>query len=310
MPGGSLDTLTLHQLQVFAAVAREGSFGRAAEALLISVPSVSDQVRLLERSVGARLLERSPGKRWVALTPAGELLLQACTQLEASLTDALRQIRALPSGLEPMTVAFGASLSFGGYAFPRLYEGFHRRYPEITVNLQIGNRIEVLDGLRRGRLDCGVVLGPIDVPELTVETLGSEIEVVLAGPPGHRLAGGDRPAAFSVLAGEQFVVPGDISPISQGLMRLSTARGTRLSIGWRVGNIEAQIQAIASGVGIGPTLLEAIDRRVAAGEMSLLNVEGFPFTVQQYLMHRPGQLHGAGLAFREFLLDHAGRAAD
>src|SRR5258707_12750574 len=114
MSSGLLAGLTLHKLEVLAAVAREGSFGRAAEALLISVQSVSDQVRSLERGLGARLLERSPGKRRVQLTPAGELLLQAYEQLEASLTDALRQIRALASGSEPLTVVFGASLSFGG----------------------------------------------------------------------------------------------------------------------------------------------------------------------------------------------------
>jgi molybdate transport repressor ModE-like protein len=302
MAPGRLASLTLHQLHVFAAVAREGSFGRAAEFLTISVPSVSDQVRSLEHVVGARLLERSPGRRGVRLTTAGELLLQSYAQFEASFEDALRQMEALEAGPEQPTITFGASMSFGGYAFPRMYEAFHRAYPDVAVHLEIGNRVEVLDGLRHGRLDLGVVLGPVEVPELTIELLDADVEVVLVGPLGHRLAA-NRTAPFSELSAEHIVTPGEMSPIFQALMRLANQRKTRLHVAWRVGNIEAQTQAIASGVGIGATVRDAVEQRVAAGQLSLLNVEGFPLRLQQCLMHRPGQLTAAGDVFRTFLLD-------
>jgi DNA-binding transcriptional LysR family regulator len=75
-------TLDLRDLEVFLAVARRGSFGRAANELLVSQPAVSERVRNLERALGARVFERTT--RGAALTPAGEQLLpyaQRCTAL-------------------------------------------------------------------------------------------------------------------------------------------------------------------------------------------------------------------------------------
>jgi LysR family transcriptional regulator, low CO2-responsive transcriptional regulator len=303
-----LTLLTLHQLRVFATVAREGSFVRAAEALLISVPSVSGQIKSLEDIVGARLLERSPGKRGGRLTDAGTILLHAYEQLETSLEDSLRQIQSIQAGPEQGTIAFGASLSFGGYAFPRMYEAFHRAHAGIAVNLEIGIRAEILGGVRRGRLDFGVILGPVDAPDLILEPLGQEVEVVLVGPPGHRLAG-ETTVPFGELSNEQFVAPGDISPIARAVTQLAAARDTVINIAWRVGNIEAQTQAIASGLGIGATIVDAAQQRLEAGQLSLLNVEGFPLRLQQVLMRRPGQLTPCATVFRRFLLDHSPRWA-
>src|SRR4030088_14348 len=212
--------MTLHQLQVFASVAHEGSFARAAEVLLISVPSVSDHVKSRDGVVGARLLERSPGRRGVAVTEAGAILLRCYDQLELALESGLREIQILQQG-DGGSIAFGASLSFGGYAFPRLYETFHRTHGAIDVNLEIGNRTEVLEGLRRGRLDLGVVLGPVDVPRLVVEPFGPAVQVVLVGPAGHTLANIPVPAPFRELAAEQLVLPGELSPISQAGDRLA-----------------------------------------------------------------------------------------
>jgi LysR family transcriptional regulator, low CO2-responsive transcriptional regulator len=297
--------MTLHQLHVFATVAHEGSFVRAAEVLLISVPSVSGQVKSLERVVGARLLERSPGRRGVSVSDAGAILLRCYDELELALENGLREIQMLQRG-EGGSIVFGASLSFGGYAFPRLYEAFHRTHAAIDVNLEIGNRAEVLEGLRRGRLDLGVVLGPVDVPKLVVEPFGPDVQVVLVGPAGHPLATTGVPAPFRALAAEQLVLPGEVSPISQAVDRLAAVYNTSLHIAWRLGNIEAQSQAIASGVGIGATILDAVAQRLASGQLALLHVEGFPVLLEQCLMHRRGHLSTAAQAFRQFLLEDRG----
>jgi molybdate transport repressor ModE-like protein len=293
--------MTLHQLHVFASVAHEGSFARAAEVLLISVPSVSDQVKSLERVVGARLLERSPGRRGVAVTDAGAILLRCYDQLELALENGLREIQVLQQG-EGGSIAFGASLSFGGYAFPRLYEAFHRTHAAIEIRLEIGSRTEVLEGLRRGRLDLGVVLGPVAVPRLAVEPIGPPVQVVLVGPAGHPLANRTAPVPFRDLAGEQLVLPDGSSPISQAVDRLAAVHNTSLHVAWRVGNIEAQSQAIASGVGIGATIVDAVAQRLASGQLAMLHVEGFPVLLEQCLMHRPGHLSTSAEAFRQFLL--------
>jgi DNA-binding transcriptional LysR family regulator len=221
------------------------------------------------------------------------------------LESSLREIKILQQG-EAGSIAFGASLSFGGYAFPRLYETFHRTHGTIEVNLEIGTRIDVLDGLQRGSLDLGVVLGHVDVPRLVVEPFGPPVQVVLVGPAGHPLANVTAPAPFRELAAEQLVLPGEVSPISQAVDRLAEVHNTSLHVTWRVGNIEAQTQAIASGLGIGATILDAVAQRLASGQLALLRVEGFPVLLEQCLMHRPGRLSTAAQAFRQFLLEDRG----
>ena len=169
-------SLTLQQLRVFVAVAREGSFSRAASALLLSGASVSEQIRGLETIVGTRLVDRSPGRRDVVLTDAGRLLLPVCADFFRSLETSLGEIQAAqkPNGI----VAFGASPLFGGYVFPRLYEAFRRRHPDITVRVEIGPRREMFEALRRGALDLGAMTAPpgpipgLDDGSLLVEPFG------------------------------------------------------------------------------------------------------------------------------------------
>jgi len=103
--------LTLHQLQVFAAVAQEGSFTRAAQDLFVSEPTVSEQIKLLEQVVGASLFSRA-SRRPIRMTMAGEKLVEAVNQVFGCLEDALRDIAALQRATEGR-VAFGAGRGFG-----------------------------------------------------------------------------------------------------------------------------------------------------------------------------------------------------
>lgn len=298
-------SLTLQQLRIFVAVAREGAFSRAASALFISGASVSEQVRGLENIVGARLFERSPGRRDVALTEAGKLLLPICADFFRALEAGLGDIQSLR---EPdVSVTFGASPLFGGYIFPKLYESFRRRQPGISVRVKIGPRREMIETIRRGALDLGAITappGPIDGLEdgsLLVETFGPGTDVVLIGPPGHRLAGPNM-APIRELAAEAIVMPEGPSPMRDTLIRLAAAGGVSLRIAWEVRNLEAQIQAVSSGIGITPTMMEVVASRVAAGQVSVLNVEGFPFRFDLTMIRRPEPLPPAAQAVYDHLM--------
>lgn len=300
-------SLTLQQLRIFVAVAREGQFSRAASALFISGASVSEQVRGLETIVGTRLFERSPGRRDVALTEAGRLLLPICADFFRALEVGLGEIQSLS---EPdSTVMFGASPLFGGYIFPRLYESFRRRHPGISAMVEIGPRREMLDALRRGTLDLAAMTapaGPIEGLEdgsLLVETFGNGTDVVLVGPPGHRLAG-RSPAPIRELATEGIVMPLDPSPMRDTLIRLASEGGVHLRTAWEVRNLETQIQAVSSGIGITPTMMEVVASRVAAGQVAVLNVEGFPFRFELTMLRRSEPLSPAAQALYDHLMSH------
>jgi DNA-binding transcriptional LysR family regulator len=303
-------SLTLQQLRIFATVAKEGTFARAATALFISGASVSEQIRALETVVGRRLFDRSPGRREIVLTEAGRLLLPICAEFFRSLEVGLGEIQALDA--PDCVVKVGASPVFGGYVFPRLYEPFRRKHPEITVRVEIGPRREMLEHLRRGHLDLAALTSPpgridgLDDDSLLVEAFGDGADVVLIGPPGHRFAGGD-PVPLRDLADEPLIMPEGPSPMRDTLLRMAADAGASLRVVWEVRNLEAQIQAVVSGLGITLTMMDAVASRVAAKQIELLAVEGFPVHFEVSLIRRPEPLTPAAQAVREHLLRQPAR---
>src|SRR5258708_6730867 len=159
LPGG-LRAVTLHQLQIFTAVATEGGFSRAATKLLISEPAVSEQIKLLERALATRLVNRRPGRRGLSVTESGELLLETCTRVFGDLESAFRRIELL-NRQRHATVSIGAGPNFGSYELPQLYASFHRVHPDITVSVSLHDREELIQGVRRGTMDMAVVVGPV-----------------------------------------------------------------------------------------------------------------------------------------------------
>ena len=125
---GRLYSGTLQKLRIFAAVARERSFAKAADATLLSAPTISDQIRSLENLIGMRLLHRSRGRRVVELTEAGEILLQSYNEISQSIGKADKALEAIKR-LEGGTVAFGTSLMFGDYRLPVICENFRQTQP-------------------------------------------------------------------------------------------------------------------------------------------------------------------------------------
>ena len=146
--------MTLRQLEVFLAVARARSFRRAAEALHLSQPALSQHVRELEARPGRPAL-RSPrprrppdGGRPDPRGPRDPAVRHA--------HDARHAIADL-QGLQRGTLAIGASTTPGIYVLPGALGVFRQRYPAIEVTLQLGNSEQIEALVRAGELDLGVV---------------------------------------------------------------------------------------------------------------------------------------------------------
>ena len=122
---------TLHQLKVFEAAARHGSFTRAAEELFLTQPTVSMQVKQLAKSVGLPLFEQV-GKR-LYLTEAGKELLATCREIFdriAQFEMTVANLKGVKQGLLRLAVVTTAK-----YVVPRLLGPFCQRYPGIDVSL-------------------------------------------------------------------------------------------------------------------------------------------------------------------------------
>ena len=178
------------RLRAFAALAREGSFSRAAEALYVSQPAVSKHVAALEAELGTQLVVR--GRLSTTLTPAGQVLADYVLRAEALLMNARRALAA-GADMATGTLALAASGIPGTYVLPPLLSRFHEQYPNIEIDFQLSTSGGALEIVRAHRVEIGVV-GGLTVPaELEAEPL-VEDDVVLVGPPalgGRRLRARD-----------------------------------------------------------------------------------------------------------------------
>jgi DNA-binding transcriptional LysR family regulator len=151
--------VTLQQLTYFLAAAAHGSFSAAAQTLHMAQPSLSEQVRRLEAELGVALFARA-GRR-LELTEAGRLLVpRAERTLDAAreAAEAVRGVRTLIGG----TASFGTFGNAPAYLLADLVSAFRARHPGVRVRVVGQNSTEVVDAVREGRLEAGLIVLPID----------------------------------------------------------------------------------------------------------------------------------------------------
>ncbi|HEU5015431.1 MAG TPA: LysR substrate-binding domain-containing protein [Roseiflexaceae bacterium] len=259
--------MNLHLLRLFATVAEQGSFSRAASLLYISQPAISKGVQELERQLGTTLLDRSG--RGVALTEAGETLLPHAQHLfavERAAETALEQLE----GLERGQLAIGASSTIGIYLLPPLLGRFRQRYPGIRLFLDIGNTQQIGERLRMTPLDTVFVEGPVDLPHTEVTPWRDDTLVVIAAPD-HPLAGKQRMPLDNVLA-EPFVLREGGSGTRYVIEQALRERGITLKITMELGSTEAIKQVVSAGLGLAIVSEATIALELQAERLAVLDV--------------------------------------
>jgi DNA-binding transcriptional LysR family regulator len=243
--------MTLRQLQYLVAVVDEGSFARAAPALFVSQPTLSQQVRALEDEIGGPLLERLA--RGVRPTPAGEALLPAARAALAAAERARRSARMV-LGLEAgeLEIATVGTVALG--LLPPVLRRWRRRHRGRAVRIHEHRDAPTLArAVAEGSADLGI--GP-RAEEWTgpLESLGWE-ELVLILPPGDPLRRGDEPVRLAALSEREWVLFEREHALAELTDRLCAAEGFTPRAAVR----SAQIAGVAAlaGAGLGPVLLPA-----------------------------------------------------
>jgi molybdate transport repressor ModE-like protein len=188
----------LRHFLALEAVAREGSFGRAATALGYTQSAVSQQIATLERIVGHRLVERPGGPKPVSLTEAGKLLLTHADAIAARVAAAQADLTALAEG-QAGTLRVGVYQSVGQRILPEVMRRFLTAWPQVHVTLTESADDEELLGLvERGELDLTFADLPLtEGPFESVELLRDPY--VLVVPAGSPLADRDAPPTWKEL---------------------------------------------------------------------------------------------------------------
>ena len=196
------DRVDLRQLTCFERVADLGSMSRAAEALHLVQPAISQQIATLEREVGLRLFHRGP--RGVRLTEAGEALLPYARRVLAEVERAgqvLGGLRELRGG----RVALGITPSAVIWLLPSVLEQYRTQHPLVQVQVLEDMTDQLIEYLGDGRLDLAVVSLPIDDDALIVRPILEERLALIVGPD-HWLAG-TASVNLADLADEPWILP-------------------------------------------------------------------------------------------------------
>lgn len=290
---------TLHQLRIFSTVARHNSFARAAEALHLSPPTLSLQVKQLAETVGEPLFEQL-GKK-IYLTDAGRTLAQACQDIESRM-EALSQELAALRGVEKGQLKI-AILTTLKYVVPKLLGRFCVEHPGIDVSLVVGNREGLLQRLAANQDDLYIMGHPPAQLDVVIEHF-AEHELVLVAPPGHPLVG-KRRVSPRRLQGEAFILREPGSGTRLTAENFFAEHGVTLKNRLEIGSTEAIKQTVAGGLGLAVVSATAIESELALGQLVKIDVQGFPLIRRWHVMYPKGKkLSPVATAFKVWLCEH------
>ncbi|PWW08741.1 LysR family transcriptional regulator [Paenibacillus cellulosilyticus] len=176
--------MIVETLRVFVTTAEQRNFSRAAELLNLSQPGVSLHIRNLENEFGTKLMIRSP--KLVKLTEAGEILYKRAKEILALYEAAKQDIYRLHDRVTG-SLHIGGSFTIGEYILPRLLASFAEQYPQVEMDLTIGNTEAIIQSIRESKLDLGLVEGEVTATDLIVTPYMRD-EMILVAAAGHPLS--------------------------------------------------------------------------------------------------------------------------
>ncbi len=254
------------RLRAFAAVARRGSFSRAALDLGISQPAVSKHVADLEAAVGSRLLIREP--RGARLTEAGEFLASHVNRAEALLARASAGMASI-AGAEAGRLTIAASGTPGVYLLPKAIGPFTAARPGVEIAVRLGTSAAAVALVGDHVAEMAVVGGAASSPALEVEPL-LEDEIVLVAPPAM---GGPMTArdveAHTWISREEG--SGTRSAMERAMANLGLRPVRRLVLpDWEMIKV-----AVAAGAGVAAVSRFAVEHELRSGRLSLIHLPGW-----------------------------------
>lgn len=239
--------MDLRQLRYFCAIASRRSFRQASNDVHVAQPALSQQIQRLEDELGVKLFDRA--SRPVALTDAGETLLPRARQILADVDRAAAEAREFGSGYRGK-VAIGAMQYLAGLELPDLLAEFHDRYPQVELELRLGNSGEILEMLRAGYTDIALChIDEVELPpDFTVEELRRE-ELVIIVKPSDPLAG-LREVTVQELADVSFILFRPGASIRDALENAFAQEGLTLRVSFESSDIATAFALVSRGLGV------------------------------------------------------------
>lgn len=238
--------MQFQQLHYFVAVAETRHFTRAAEEVHVSQPSLSQQIRALEKELGAELFSRARGN--ITLTDAGEALLPLARRILADADTARIEVQELAQ-LRRGRIRLGATPSVCTGLLPDVLRAFHDRHPGIQLLIEESGSHDLVRELARGALDLALVVLPLPTPSpalTTLELLREDLVVVSA--PGSRPLG--RTVRIADLQGERLVMFRHGYDLRELTVSACRAEGFEPEFAVEGGEMDAVLGFVRAGLGV------------------------------------------------------------
>jgi LysR family hydrogen peroxide-inducible transcriptional activator len=260
--------MNLRDLRYLVALADERHFGKAAERCFVSQPTLSAQIRKLEEYLGAPLVERQPKR--VALTEVGQKVVERARRLLQE-ADAIVEIARADRDPLSGTLRLALIPTVGPYLLPHIATRLRRELPRLKLLLYEYQTVPLIERLRSGDLDVGILALPVPTDGLETAELYDE-PFMLAVPGSHRLAERDR-VKVDDLAGEALLLLEDGHCLRDQALEVCGRVPVREDPDYRATSLETLRQMVAAGHGV--TLLPQLASEISLGAARGMKVKPF-----------------------------------
>lgn len=262
--------MLLRQLECFLAVARLGNVSRAAEEMFLTQPTLTARLKALEDELGDQLFVRT--SRGMRLTPAGREFRPYAERCLGSLEEGKQRLREL-RGASGGRITIGTSPGVSTYALPAILEKFTGVHPRVSVSVRTGHSEDVMEMVLKEEVQLGIARA-VSHPEAESVTL-YEDELVLVVDPSHRFTEKGS-AELADVGREQLILFDHASGYYETTQSLFRDAGIRELSTIELDNIEAAKRMVEHRLGVAFLPRTAVVRSVAAGHLSLIEVEDAP----------------------------------
>lgn len=285
--------MDIRQLQYFVEVARQKSFTKASQKLLVSQPAISKMIKSLEEEWGVTLLNRS--ERKIVLTDAGELayeqavpILQAMENLSASMNELVNA--------KAGKVKMGILPTVGSLLFPTIIADFKKEHPQIEIQMMQFSVKQLEVQVEAGNIDVGVTVLPVDTELFGVVPLFSE-DIVVVVDKNHPLHG-EASVDLSALKQESFILFTEEFALHDLVLEACLQAGFEPKVAYKSSLWDFIVEMVATQQGIA-LMPGSVARRSNHPSVSLVSLSSPRMHWEYALIYRKN--HYLSFAAREFI---------
>lgn len=279
--------MDLHKLAIYCKVIELKSFTRAAAAMFLSQPTISEHIRALEQEAGQQLINRLG--REIRVTEAGKILYSHARKMLLLQQEAMAAMGNYTGKLSGR-LAIGAGTIPGAYILPQKIGAFKKSHPDITITLRIAGSRNIASEILSGELEMGILGALWRESGLIWQKIFSD-ELILVVAADHPWAA--KPCvSLEQLSSEAFVLRDHLSGTRRAMLQLLEQHGlhaSQLKVVAEMGTTEAVRQSVKAGIGISILSSQAVQDDLTHGNLVEVTIEGLQMIRPFYMVTRKNQ---------------------